>query len=435
MRPALLALLLLAACSPGSPGTVDAHLAPDAAAPADAYADAPTPADASPFDAPPGPPTFCETQWPLASTAAVGHPSERLYVQLRVDGVTPSAGGDPALHVEVGHGLAAAPPSSWTWEGAEWNPDCLSCGDREEWMGTVTPTAAGDYLWAARVAYGASAWVLCDRADGGRLGSTDGFAAADAPTLTASAPGPLRVVTQNLRCLVDSWDARLPVMADGIAAADPELLGVEEACAGGGRDNLTELTAALHDRTGRDYQIVRTVTHASWSGAYEEGVAVVTPYRVAASQIVALPTGLFPRADVITRVITPQGPIVFAATHLDNLSADARVAEADTLLPALTAFVLPGEGVVQVGDFNEAPSDPVHGLFTAAGFVDSWAALHPGEDGFTFPSSAPTIRIDYVWLLAGDSGFAPGAIARILTDPVGGVYGSDHAGLSAVLSR
>jgi len=446
MRWALVLACALASCG-------DDHAGPDGGS---GGADAPPAdgpgSDARPDDAPSGgdaagdastseggPPRaiFCETQWPLETTTAAGQPTEMLYVRTRVAGVTPARGLDPALQVEVGFGPAAEPPTSaaWSWQAASYNGLCAGCpGDQDEFMGTLTPPAPGEMLWAGRVRYAGSAPTYCDRADGGRAGSADGFSADTAPRLHVAPPGGLRAVSLNMRCLVDNWDARLPIVADGIAAVDPDFVGLQEVCQGQGRDNLTELAAALGSRTGRSYQTLRAITHLSWNNQYMEGIAVVTPHTIAENQVVALPPGLFPRKLILARIVSPQGPVVFATTHLDNLSA--RAAEAQTVATALTAFTAPTEAALLAGDFNETPSGgPVHTTLESAELIDLWPALRPGEPGYSFASSGPTARIDYLWLLPNSAGFAPADIALILSQPLGGVYGSDHLGLRGQVSR
>jgi len=247
----------------------------------------------------------------------------------------------------------------------------------------------------------------------------------------------VRVVTLNLRCLSDDWDARLPIIADGLAAVDPDLVGLQEVCEENGvRDALTELIAALEARTGRRYTPYRAVTHRAWS-TYDEGIAILSALPLEATQTVALPTGTFPRKVLLARVTRPAGgALVFATTHLDQLDTTTRKLQAEAVGAALDAFGGSDEARVLTGDLNEPPIGGwVHSTLVAAGLTDLWAALHPGDAGATFPARNPVDRIDYVWFAAGASGLAGQAIARILTAAVGGVTGSDHLGLAATLAR
>ena len=419
-----LCLVLVAACGDAGSGSLDAG-ASDAGG-----------QDALP-DVGPAPPTWCSTQWPLATATTAGVATESLYVRTRVQGVTPSGGADPSLRVDVGFGPSTATPSesSWAWQPASHNPLCATCTNEDELVGTVTPEQAGDLLWGARVRYEDGPWVYCDRSDGGRLGSDDGWSADDAPLLTVSAASSVTIVTLNLRCLIDDWDARLPLIADAIADADPDVVGLQEVCAEpGGRDNLEELLSALGARTGLSYDSARTVTHWSWD-TYDEGIALVSPHSITDEEAISLPPGAFQRKALMARLVTAQDPVVVATTHLDHLNSDIREQQIAAAVEGIAEFASAAEGRILVGDLNEGPSGNVHSSLEASGYADLWDALHPGEDGYTFPASGPNVRIDYVWLYAGQSGLGPESITRILDTAVGGVTGSDHLGLAATVSR
>ena len=379
---------------------------------------------------------WCTTQWPHETATRVDTPTELLFLRLRVEGVTPTDGAEPRLTAELGFGPASAAPwePGWVWNRTEHNPRCDDCPeDQDERMGTVTPTLEGDLRWAGRVRFDGSSWVYCDRADEGRSGSDDGWSADDAPLLSVEAAARLGVVSLNLRCLLDDWDLRLPLIAEALAAADPDVIGFQEVCAepGGGRDNLLELLAALEDRTGRSYSAVRTVTHLSWD-IYDEGLAIVSPHAIEEERVIDLPAGAFPRKAVIGRVSSAVGAVVMITTHLDHRSNDARALQVAALVDGFDT--LPeADALVLTGDFNEGPGGGVHDALTGVGLTDVWALLRPGEAGYTFPADDPEIRIDYIWLDPGTALLAPSAIVRILGDSAGGVTGSDHLGLAAII--
>ena len=266
---------------------------------------------------------------------------------------------------------------------------------------------------------------------------TDVPAAADGPARPdAARPATVTVVTLNLRCLLDDWAARLPILVDALAALDPDVVGFQEVChdTQTTADNLAELMAALEVRTGDTWTARFAGTHRGWN-RYDEGIAVASRHGLATTEVVALPTGVFPRKVVMARIDAPAGALVFATTHLDHQDADVRGEQAAAVVEALSAFSAPDDAVILTGDMNEGPEGGAAAAFEAAGFADTWAALHPGDPGPTIPSSAPNERIDYVRLRPGASGWAPLSVERILTAPVGGVYGSDHLGVAAVVGR
>jgi endonuclease/exonuclease/phosphatase family metal-dependent hydrolase len=62
--------------------------------------------------------------------------------------------------------------------------------------------------------------------------------------------------------------------------------------------------------------------------------------------------------------------------------------------------------------------------------IDSWMAANPGEDGFTMSSSNPEKRIDYIYLVPGSEKPAEVVSCELMfSEPVGGLYASDHLGV------
>jgi maltose 6'-phosphate phosphatase len=241
----------------------------------------------------------------------------------------------------------------------------------------------------------------------------------------------LRFATVNLRCLLDEWPTRVELLAEQIAAVDPDLLALQEVCrVPDEEDALPQLLSRLEAATGRSYGFVRTETHLSWD-QYQEGIAVVSPHEIRDEQVVHLPAGAFPRSMVAARVQTPLGEILFASTHLcfGEDQASVRAAQLEAARAALESMRATGEPVALAGDFNEEPDGAAIGEALAAGYVDSWAEVHPTVAGATFPASAPSARIDYLLLLA-DAGAAQVSLAEVFLDqPLGAVYPSDHLGL------
>jgi endonuclease/exonuclease/phosphatase family metal-dependent hydrolase len=255
--------------------------------------------------------------------------------------------------------------------------------------------------------------------------------APNTPAIDASASSaPLVVVTINLRCLIDGWDTRLPLLADGLVAAGADVIGVQEVCAEpGGRDALEELIAALAARGVGGLAHTRTTTHRAWD-TYDEGLAILSRHPIATVHIEPLPAGAIPRKVIAARVLAADGLRVFAVTHLDHQNAATRAEQAAAVADVLDELAA-GTPTVLVGDLNEGPGGGVGAALTGAGLADAWMNLHPGDGGFTFPAHAPDIRIDYVWT-RGDA-VHPARIDRILTMPAGAIFASDHVGLSATL--
>lgn len=251
----------------------------------------------------------------------------------------------------------------------------------------------------------------------------------DAPIADAPPSMPHTIVTLNLRCLIDEWDVRLPIIVDGLIASGADVIGLQEVCAvTGGRDALEELVAALRTRGWTDLVAVRTTTHLAWD-MYDEGLAVLSRHPIEATRVEVLPMGALPRKALLARIAAPGGDFVLATTHLDHQSATTRAAQATEAARAVSTFATANEPIVLVGDLNDQPGGGVTSALSAAGLADAWMTVHAGDAGPTFPANGPTIRIDYVWT----RGATPMAIERILATPVNNVYASDHVGLRVEL--
>jgi exonuclease III len=89
---------------------------------------------------------------------------------------------------------------------------------------------------------------------------------------------------------------------------------------------------------------------------------------------------------------------------------------------------------------NQNPNNTSLPILRAAGYVDAWAQLHAGDDGFTGmtnragcgrPEGATWKRIDYVW----SKGIAASSIERFGVVPPGDAAPSDHYGIVAAFPR
>src|SRR5690606_17453767 len=112
-------------------------------------------------------------------------------------------------------------------------------------------------------------------------------------------------------------------------------------------------------------------------------------------------------------------PLHLFNAHFSWVAEQARdnIAESAALLPQDADAVL-------AGDLNTPPESALFQPFRDAGFVDAWAALHPGEDGYTFEADKPFTRIDYFWL---SPGLAPQLREVERLNPGGdGIWLSDH---------
>ncbi len=142
----------------------------------------------------------------------------------------------------------------------------------------------------------------------------------------------------------------------------------------------------------------------------------------------------------------------FATTHLDSISGDAQVAQAQEFLAAAGpgSTTLP---LVWAGDFNSdadattitriPPDTATYQNIVGAGLADTWAAVNPGDPGYTCCEAAnldnpqPTLdqRIDQVftrgpWQAVGATTVGAGPADKT----AGNLWPSDHAGIIVKLN-
>lgn len=137
----------------------------------------------------------------------------------------------------------------------------------------------------------------------------------------------------------------------------------------------------------------------------------------------------------------------FVNTHLESVipgvpaTALIQLAQTKEMLDALANYDAP---TVLVGDFNanaEAGADHTGAveMVTGSGFKDAWAALNPGDPGYTWPlfgedqyqgkALLPYERIDLIFA----NGMTPRSVARLSLGFIWGQAASDHAGVVATL--
>ena len=286
---------------------------------------------------------------------------------------------------------------------------------------------------------------------------------------------------------------RMQAIADEIAAAQPDLVGLQEvtlwrtqfpsdAHVVGGTANASvvaydflELLLDALDERGEKYVVAATVTNFDAEVPTFTGVDMpLTDVRLTDRDVILA------RADLQTRnaigeqfqtripltlggavpVVIPRGWTSveakfrgewfrFVNTHLEVESpasfAQVQVAQANELRQLLAAESLP---VILVGDIN---SDALGGgtasyalLRTAGGFADAWLDANPEDPGFTSgfdellrQAFAPRSRIDVILYRNGSGLLTPQSATLVGGDPAqrtaAGVWPSDHLGVIATI--
>lgn len=140
----------------------------------------------------------------------------------------------------------------------------------------------------------------------------------------------------------------------------------------------------------------------------------------------------------------------FVNTHLEAPlpgkpgTQDLQVAQAVQLVEDLKATTLP---VILAGDFNSDaeptqyyPPDatPSYGLIAASGYVDVWEQLSSDDPGFTWPlmseTGEPETPLERIDLIFTKGPWALSIVKTGETPAADGLFASDHAGMVAALS-
>ena len=219
---------------------------------------------------------------------------------------------------------------------------------------------------------------------------------------------PIRDMTWNIHAGADAHgvpnlDRLAAVIRD--SRADVVLLQEVDSVVDRSRDvdQLAVLAAAtgMHGAFGRslDYQ----------GGGY--GIAILsrwpitydTTYRLVVDPPQARAGGSHePRSALFAELAAPGGTIAVLNTHIDASRADDyRLQEIRGVLAIASSRHRGDRPLLIGGDLNSTPESAVQQLVREAGWSDAWSACGGIAAGFTYPDSASTKRIDYVYFRDG----------------------------------
>lgn len=232
--------------------------------------------------------------------------------------------------------------------------------------------------------------------------------AADPPTSNR-----LRVISYNiLKCTgwpADRDLARRAVerkqiprrIALELALYDPHVVTFSESPGEETTKEIAELLGMNH---------VRFPSGEDWPGT------LLSKFEVIESQNAPYAAGAKREADLFTRhwgratLKLPSGePLVVHSAHLyPGPDSAIRVREIDAMLAAMKPDLDAGRPMLLMGDLNHRPLPPEYPKWQAAGWVDTFAAVHKSDTrgdaiaaenpaGLTFSADHPKVRIDYVW--------------------------------------
>ena len=105
-------------------------------------------------------------QWPLSLVLNAGETSPEIYGQVYEAGLTEPPGCAPGISAELGWGPAGSDPavddSAWQWTPASCNGQCSTCGNNDEYQGTISINDPGQYLYTFRFSLDGGDWLVAE---------------------------------------------------------------------------------------------------------------------------------------------------------------------------------------------------------------------------------------------------------------------------------
>ncbi len=242
----------------------------------------------------------------------------------------------------------------------------------------------------------------------------------------------LKIMTLNLNAYgtkVGPWEARLDLIRGVIEQSQPDILAFQavrqEAGVGNGLDQAQQIAHLFPDYRYACFQ--PAWVHADGSA---DGLALLSRFAFAGVD--------HRRLTFLKGTDDPNHRIVLHARfdfdsqpfHLFNGYFSWVGEQAEQNLNETQDYLNEFEGRrVLLGDFNQPPDSNVVQRFQQSVWVDAWARLNPADEGYTFDSQNPSIRIDYVWVDPALEGNLRSIRVIANVQGANGVRPSDHAGL------
>jgi endonuclease/exonuclease/phosphatase family metal-dependent hydrolase len=268
----------------------------------------------------------------------------------------------------------------------------------------------------------------------------------------------LRVVTQNVWRFHGDWPERAEVLRTGFRELSPDIVGLQEAIVTDGYDQARDLLGARFE-----------FAHQELREEDGSGVSIASRWPIREVRELDGRTGARARAHpfnagtLAAEIDAPEplGRLLFV-NHIPSWQQDFELEREQQTVAAvrLVEEMLDGRPahVVLAGDLDAEPEAAsirfLKGLQSLDGtsvrYRDAWGAAHPGENGHTFSPHNPMVltgetgayalelgrRIDYVFVGCSDHGptLDIRTCERLFEKPVGGIWASDHFGLTAELA-
>ncbi len=246
------------------------------------------------------------------------------------------------------------------------------------------------------------------------------YVTAKPPVAESGSGWPLRVASYNLHQGFSTTGVQdLEALARTIEAVAPDVVALQEVSRGWVINGSTDMLTWLERRLGM---------RSAWGPAADAvwGNAILARRPLLAWGNVQLPRGEAPmrRAMLWGEIDIGTGErVLIIATHFHHVEADAHIREPQAA--ALVKFWNRRERTILLGDLNATPGSLEMTMLRDAGLRDAFALAGSG-DGYTYSSTRPERRIDYIWL-------SPDLRAQDFRVLLG--QASDHFGITVTVLR
>lgn len=215
-------------------------------------------------------------------------------------------------------------------------------------------------------------------------------------------------------------------IADVIIASGADIVALQEVDSGVERSGSVDIMQILADQTGMEPLFYRNIDLQG--GEYGNGI--LTRFPVIDAGNTHLPrVGDSEQRGLMHAMLNVGGvEIAVLNTHLDHRPiSEERLKGVEAIMQVRRRFS--GMPVILAGDLNAEPGHEVHHRMKDR-FTDLWEVSGEGN-GFTYHTSAPDRRIDYIFFSNDDTG-DPGYRIRPVSAEVLESDGSDHLPLLGV---
>lgn len=242
----------------------------------------------------------------------------------------------------------------------------------------------------------------------------------------------MNVITLNINGYSEkhgAWEKRRTAICSAITQRGCDLVLLQavrhDPQRNGALNQADEICRAL----GPAYRAIYTATQLE-AGGVSEGLAVITSAELIAAAFTPLAHNCgaddpVRRGVLITRCRLRGRSFTAVNCHFSWVTDEGARNAAD--LARLLKGAAAGSAILVGGDFNSPPDGPAPAKLREMELCDLWLRRPERENGATYESPSPTMRIDYLW---ADSALAE-QLSAIEIFGAGSEALSNHCGLAA----